>query len=760
MTGQQTIRNAWANILVAASLAVVGCQDSNSLNTEITQLEGQVAADSRGVAIAKQKLWRAEAILEVVQYENELLESPGNLLSGKMTTSDLTKDSDAQQFALRELAGAWDARGQALITLVEEVRELEAGASDLSVSSRALIDRHPNRLHKAETTHRTRVEDAKQQHASPVWATARAMFSRDFLLIWIALLPALLLVWAIVRLDLRHGIRAWRRAIVNEIWLGLVSTSRALPRLVWAHKLHVAAVLALFVIVVSLWSLRPSETDLLVEYRDQLKEQLDSLENERQQFQTQAETTKQRVVTAKKKRAEQLPKYVPALINEVVGPAKEGAKVAQEKRRADLSKSHGSAREQVGKFAESVGLAKRVGAELSLNVSKAADQDAELTSFASHARSHQQNLVFIGGVLVLLFLSLNVGLVVMWRKKRSNLDRATSEVCPRCLGEDTLKTVTPEAAESSGQSRTVVQCTDKTCNYRLDPDLRYVSRLRIPTVGYTKSGKTVWLTMFHHSVERGQADKKLAKFDRAPSSGLEDVEDYDGILRRLVKDRDAPGATIIRLREPLLFNFADGDPGFVSNSILNLFDLAGEVSAPGHRGSVEQDRAYRMTDGFLYFLDPTRTDEATLSMQREQLLSFCDELRRKRNIPYGKPLNVPIAVCISKLDLLAKPGEAGGGIHQDFIDKLDPTSRDVEPNVVEIRRRHELFVSYREQFFPGWDIADQFAKLVGGRFMFFPMSAAGFTSVTGHDPKQWNFRPFGIVEPLVWLLHMNGYKTL
>ena len=44
--------------------------------------------------------------------------------------------------------------------------------------------------------------------------------------------------------------------------------------------------------------------------------------------------------------------------------------------------------------------------------------------------------------------------------------------------------------------------------------------------------------------------------------------------------------------------------------------------------------------------------------------------------------------------------------------------------------------------------------------MFFPMSAAGFTGVTGHDPKDWNFKPFGINEPLVWLLHMNGYKTL
>ena len=40
------------------------------------------------------------------------------------------------------------------------------------------------------------------------------------------------------------------------------------------------------------------------------------------------------------------------------------------------------------------------------------------------------------------------------------------------------------------------------------------------------------------------------------------------------------------------------------------------------------------------------------------------------------------------------------------------------------------------------------------------MSAAGFTGVSGDDPKDWNFKPFGIVEPLVWLLHMNGYKTL
>ena len=95
----------------------------------------------------------------------------------------------------------------------------------------------------------------------------------------------------------------------------------------------------------------------------------------------------------------------------------------------------------------------------------------------------------------------------------------------------------------------------------------------------------------------------------------------------------------------------------------------------------------------------------------------------------------------------------------DFIDQLNPAQSQEELTLKELRRRHRLVTEYQNHIFPGWELDKLLTKLVGGRFLFFPMSAIGFGN-TGDDFATFNFRPFGIVEPLLWLTHMNGYKVL
>lgn len=750
MNGAPGIYACCSAALVACFLLpLCGCENAENLASMVHDLEQKVAQRSQEVAAAKEQLWRIEAQAESLAAETTLLRSPG----GPAADEALNEDADAQRLAFDELSSVWNRRSESLAkqTLVESTT---AGAVALSKASRSALDSVPGRTYDAERTHRTRLEDVKIQQESPLWSLLVSMFTRDFLLVWVTSFGAFLLVWFIVRHDFRHRIRARCRAIVNGQWLGVVTKPGAFSGFLRQNWFWAAAAAGAVVAMVSLRASHPSDTELLRRHNDRLAARLQTLDKELAGLRQRSKNVEGE---AERQQADRLyAAHIDGAAQALLGPVDESFHEA-------LAESARRARNQVRKDAESMAVARRAGKELDAHAELAEVHDTVLASFEDAATSHPRNILLVKATLTVIFIGLNFGLIANWRRSRKQADRAISHVCPRCLDEGKLEPISSESSGVESQDRAMLEC--QTCHYKIDPAYRDMLRLRIPTVGYTDSGKTVWLTMFHRYAEQGRADTKLAKFDRAPSPGETD-EEYADILRGLVEQHVGPAPTQIepgprpRLREPLLFHFSDAEPLFPSNGIINLFDLAGTISSPEFRNSELQDHAYRMTDGFLYFIDPNRTDEKYLSAQREQLSMFSEELRQKRGIVYGKPLDVPIAVCISKLDMLFRPGEAGSGSYQEFIDRLDPGTRDRAPSLREIRRRHEVLASFREQLFPGWDIEEQFQKLVGGRYLFFPMSAAGFTGVTGHDPKDWNFKPFGIIEPMAWLLHMNGFKTL
>ena len=77
-----------------------------------------------------------------------------------------------------------------------------------------------------------------------------------------------------------------------------------------------------------------------------------------------------------------------------------------------------------------------------------------------------------------------------------------------------------------------------------------------------------------------------------------------------------------------------------------------------------------------------------------------------------------------------------------------------------IQRRSELITRLCEMIWPGWKIVRQIRDLFGDRFMFFPMTPVGLDQPGVDDLTQRNIEPYGIIEPLLWLLHMNGYPVL
>jgi len=205
-------------------------------------------------------------------------------------------------------------------------------------------------------------------------------------------------------------------------------------------------------------------------------------------------------------------------------------------------------------------------------------------------------------------------------------------------------------------------------------------------------------------------------------------------------------------------------------TLLMLFDYGGEMGKRTVTDSPKK-RALFM-DGFVLFLDPTRTrgrkDPSGKSLniddQIENARQFKEDLKAASDKVRGDRLEMPVAVCISKLDLLVNMNPLGGRAFE-FLDKLRETQD--EPITLDlIQRRSQLCTTYLRQMFDGWNIEQFLRTNFGQRYMFFPLTPVninqeelGQTDVNDDVEKRAAF-PFGVQEPIWWLLHMYGYKVL
>ena len=189
-----------------------------------------------------------------------------------------------------------------------------------------------------------------------------------------------------------------------------------------------------------------------------------------------------------------------------------------------------------------------------------------------------------------------------------------------------------------------------------------------------------------------------------------------------------------------------------------MFDYTGEVALSQSLKDVQRRRALR-ADGYLFFLDPTKSSER----QEDALNKFRHDLRVLGKVKANKSLQAPVALCVSKLDLLSRDSAADPTFVDDFYEKLhkiDPSGQSMTEKV--LQARSELTKELRDVVWPGWRIERLIGDLFGGRIMFFPMTPVGVDNPDdlGVGVQDRVLDPFGIVEPLVWLLHMNGYPVL
>ncbi len=320
----------------------------------------------------------------------------------------------------------------------------------------------------------------------------------------------------------------------------------------------------------------------------------------------------------------------------------------------------------------------------------------------------------------------------------------------------------------------VRQCPN--CNLPLFEGIEECDNLNIAIIGDTSSGKTSYIAALIYQLKRsvlmqnGRGLTQLRPRNKSTSDKYQSIY-YDPII----KDRIAVGTRPGRFDQqgkpirddPLIYQFEIQDHASTSKTMLNLlfYDLSGEDLADQDL-LVQFGEHVLRADGIIYLADPlsmeylrlqippearNSTSVLTNRLPGEVLSTVISRLERYQGTSRGDRIHVPIAITISKADLLQyiipenirpkfwlmhRPAYDGRA-HQEDIAGIDQEVRSI------LNRSGE-----------------QSLMQLGARFeaaSFFAISATGTSpDSTGRYPS---FEPHRCLDPFIWLLWKLRYLS-
>ena len=331
--------------------------------------------------------------------------------------------------------------------------------------------------------------------------------------------------------------------------------------------------------------------------------------------------------------------------------------------------------------------------------------------------------------------------------------------CPQCCTVNSMKSVITKNGGVNLVCNAEIEDEmgiSEPCGFSYDESNGDIPKLMFPTLGINATGKTHWMAMNYRQLNFGNAPAGV-HFERLKS---DKTEEFDEKIRLLLESRSAFEATYHTqgFVHPLMFVLQDADPLPLSRSqlIANLLDLGGIVTR-------ERNHPLRNSalngNGFLFFLDPTRNVEE----QNEALSLFREDVRMAQKLKPHQQMQRPLAICISKIDIIGTEAYVGSlpGLADEFYRALrEADTRNAPLSLALIRARHEIMNGYIQTLFPGWDILKSVESLFGPRVCFFPLTPVGLQGSGGGGFTRTSQDPYAILEPLLWLIHMNGYPIL
>jgi hypothetical protein len=334
--------------------------------------------------------------------------------------------------------------------------------------------------------------------------------------------------------------------------------------------------------------------------------------------------------------------------------------------------------------------------------------------------------------------------------------------CPVCMARGTLR---PDGHHSDADGNEEGQrtlCCDNVLDTRYYQECGFTcpaDQMRPPQLSFAAvapsccGGTTIWFVMLHHLIKTGVLRQRIT-LREWPSRTSEELE---RCLEDLLIDGHGPSATQpAEMPQPMAVHVDDG--GGNRQATANIFDFAGET-LQRHFDWINPRRMFS-TDGICLFLDLFFEHRRHETIVREAIRNLW-ALRRLG--PNGRsPLF--LAVCVSKLDLLVNvdvPASAPNGWREGFYEKLRTADAAHAPWTMErIKARSELTAELLSHVWPEWQVVRQFRDRFGDCCEFFPMSVFGFSELGRTDLGDRAIEPYGVLEPVLWLLHRFGFNTL
>ncbi len=348
-------------------------------------------------------------------------------------------------------------------------------------------------------------------------------------------------------------------------------------------------------------------------------------------------------------------------------------------------------------------------------------------------------------------------------ERRIARERKTlARTCPRCLAVDKLQ---PNPNQQFPGGIVATEIRELVCSHVIQEDPyeecgftfleqhRDHPRLTFPTLGVPSSGKTVGMLMTYHQLRNGMSYGS-GSFEKLSIAGSQKFdEEVDDLIRRgIVPSR----TSVLTLPPPMVFNFCDSDPLGKSNALVNIFDYAGMMTTQQSLNHVHRFRALN-ADGYFFYIDPTYPSQE----QSDALNRFREDIKTLRRLGPNQKVHTPVALCLSKIDLMVNQPYGRGDTILEFYEDLRKIEQTTESGSLErVVKRSELTARLRHLIWPDWEIETQIRGVFGDQFLFFPMTPIGMDQPGEENLSQRDLRPYCILEPLSWLLHMNGYPIL
>lgn len=397
----------------------------------------------------------------------------------------------------------------------------------------------------------------------------------------------------------------------------------------------------------------------------------------------------------------------------------------------------------------------------SSDAQRAADSSKKIADKAGELEQLQKDRFRMQAWLGTFMLLAACGIItwLIWRER--SIERFNRLKCPKCLSQGTLK------VQPNSEGLMICKAPQK-CDFEMPREYQAMSKLYFPLLGHIQAGKTFWLAMNYKQLNEGNFPQgvQFEKLDGRSSQEFDKIV-ADVFAQRKTKAQMYTSATQVgSIPFPLIYNFLDKDRFGRSKMLVSLFDYSGEITQnPVYTFDQSNIRRRAMfADGYLFFLDPTTPN----NVQQAALERFRQDVRRAKKKSIGSTLDMPIALVISKIDTLFEPQNVAKygkeNLTQmlkelDSVQKVGTKLREQEMNLSIIEKRSQIMEQYTELLFPGWKIARQVTDLFGGRVMFFPETPIGLNNL-GKPVDQRLMEPFGLLEPLLWLIQMNGYPVL